>query len=586
MKIFITPGTSSHSPLSHSTSFDGSYYLQEILSASGLCYAERASLQDALYGANPQTDLLLLSAGGETEGVESFLFNGGNVIAIAPQASVTALANLSRINTRITSGRLRITAPLCPGARGEPLWTPGPQTIYKSELSVGECNRSTLAYLFEPDNPDSESIGIFEHNSGDGSLTVFAYDPAACISQLRQGLPERAGVLPPGEVVPRSTFLHEPNIPPDTYWRPTADLHAAVLCDVIKRLLSRRAPVPTLWHIPAGKPAILLFTGDEDGAAQIMNEHEMTDVESFGATMSLYIIPNETSITREIIAEYCRRGHELSVHPDLWPAQGQLIQEQLAKARSDVLMFRERFGQPVHTVRNHSGIWPGYLDLPELWEELGIGMDSSCLSSLLYQSPDDGPYVHVNAALPMRFVRPDGSLIDVYEQPPHISDDLSYHPTVGYSQKLSVPQSDWVIERMLEDAARWFYTPFCVIIHPSNYATFSEAQGKAFLHHARQMKLPIWPLGRWHSFWRARASWRMASHDWDGTHLSFTLTGTPCEQLCITLPHTFENMALSALSFNGAAVEFEQTERYKQLIAQALLPDGATEVQAVAEYSG
>src|SRR5687767_4855215 len=104
---------------------------------------------------------------------------------------------------------------------------------------------------------------------------------------------------------------------------------------------------------------------------------------------------------------------------------------------------------------------------------------------------------------------------------------------------------------MLEDAARWFHAPFCVIIHPSNYATYSDEQGRAFLRHARQMGLPIWPLGRWHDFWRARDSWRMSSHNWNGAQLSFTLTGPPCEGLCVTLPLTAQKRTLSTLKFNG-----------------------------------
>jgi len=575
MKIILVPGAP----------FDNSFYLQEILGMYGPPCVLRLPLADALREANPGGDLLILSQDSQSDGIEDYLQAGGSVVAIRPQKSIAALAGLKQVTERQAAGRLRVVAPICAGARGEPLWTLGPQVVYESELPVEEQAAGTLAYLFERGDFQSESPGIFQCAVGEGVLTVFAYDPALCISQLRQGLPQRAGVLPPGEVVPRSTYLHDPDSPSDTAWRPTADLHAVALCDVVGNLLARRAPVPTLWHIPAGKRAILLFSGDEDGAAQEMNEDEMTDVESFGATMGLYVIPNETSITRRHIDEYCRRGHEISVHPDLWPTSGKSVEAQLAKAEADVLMFREQFGQPVHTVRNHSGIWPGYLDLPELWERLGIGMDSSCLASLLYQSPDHGPYAHINAAMPLRFVRPDGSLIDVYEQPPHISDDYSYHPTLDYSQKISVEQSDWIIERMLEDAARWFYAPFCPIIHPSNYVLFSREQGKSYLRHACALDLPIWPLDRWHNFWRARASWHMSTLSWSGSRLRFSLTGSPGEQLYITLPAAYQGMALSSLSLNESASGFETVERFKRSLAQVALPADVSAVEVAAEYA-
>lgn len=575
MKLIIAPGAPT----------DGSFYLQEILRAFGLPCLKRMTLPDALREANVHKDLLLLPHGSESEGIEEFLQQGGHVLAIRPSGSLAALAGWEPTGEDNSSMRLRVVAAICAAARGEPFWTPGPRTVYSTKLPVEEQAAGALAYLFEPGNFHSECAGITERAVGAGVLTAFAYDPGACIALLRQGVPARAGIRPEDQAVPRSTFLHEPATPPDTAWRPTADLHAAVLCDVAVKLLERRAPVPLLWHVPGGQAAILLFSGDEDGAAQEDNQLEMNAVESYGATMGLYVIPGETSITPALVAEYVARGHEISVHPDMWPTAGKSVQEQLAKAEADVLAFRERFGQPVHTVRTHSGIWPGYLDLPELWERLGISMDSSCLASLYGQSPDHGPYVHVNAAMPLRFVREDGSLIDVYEQPPHMADDLFFHPVKGYSQKYSVEQSDWLIQRVLEDAAYHFHAPFCVIIHPSNYATFALEPGKALLRQAQRLNMPIWPLERWNVFWRARESWRMDSHSWNGSRVAFSLKGSPCEQLFVTLPATYDGCALRRLSLNGSASTCEIVERFKRAIGQAVLPAGVLEVEVVADYA-
>ena len=117
--------------------------------------------------------------------------------------------------------------------------------------------------------------------------------------------------------------------------------------------MSRRAPVPALWHIPEGKATVLLFTADEDGAAQDDNNQEMAAVESYNGHLSLYVIPGSTSITREHVEEYERRGHEISVHPNLVPTCEEPKERQLAKAEADVLYMRETFGVPVDTVRNH-----------------------------------------------------------------------------------------------------------------------------------------------------------------------------------------------------------------------------------------
>src|SRR5262249_51757102 len=160
------------------------------------------------------------------------------------------------------------------------------------------------------------------------------------------------------------------------------------------------------------------------------------------------------SITREDIESYTKHGHTVSVHPDLYCAAGKGQSEQLARAEQQVRLMRERFGCAVRTIRNHSTIWPGYVELPELWERLNIGMDANCFATRYAQSPDWGPFVNVNAAMPLPFVRTDGRLIDVYQQPTQISDDMACGPGKKVGQKWAPEFSQWMAARLLEDAAR------------------------------------------------------------------------------------------------------------------------------------
>jgi hypothetical protein len=282
--------------------------------------------------------------------------------------------------------------------------------------------------------------------------------------------------------------------------------------------------------------------------------------------------------------EYTRSGHTISAHPDLTPTRGQSPSKQLARAEQQVRLFREKFQWPVRTVRNHCTMWPGYLDLPELWERLGIGMDSSVFAALAFQSADGGPYVNVDAAMPLPLVRENGSLIDVYEQPTHLSDDVTCHPTVNYSQKFSAGQFEWNARRMFEDATRFFYSPFCVCIHPGNYVTYSGEQGRSLMTLAREFDMPIWSLDRWHDFWRARASWRMSDFSWDGARLKFSLHGSPCESLWLTLPPTLSESILVSLTVDAAPMTIEKVQRYGGLAVQAPIPKEATTVSVAADY--
>ena len=570
MHIFIPPG----GPM------DGSAYLAEILHAFGLCFAERVSLRDALKAANPRADVILLPHGSESAGIESFLQDGGSVVAIRPDETIERLAGLHRKGEHEGPSRLRLVQPICYGARGESLWTLGPITEYENNPGP-----HVAGYLFRSGDAESESLGIVEGSPGSGRLTVCAYDPVMCIARLRQGYPERAGFLPPGEKKPRSIYLHKPQPPADTLWRPTADFHGMVLCEIIKRLLARHAPVPTLWHIPHGRPSILLFSGDEDVGAQEANHQQMSDLESVDGSMSLYVIADDTSITRERIEAYTQRGHSISVHPNLVPMAGQPVDVQLARAEQQVRLFQEKFQRRVHTVRNHNYGWPGYLDLPELWERLGIGMDANTCAYLYRQSPDGGPFANVHASMPLPFVREDGSLIDVYQQATHINDDIWFHSTVFYSQKFSPEQFDWIAQRICDDAARWFHAPVCANIHPVNYVSYSGAQARALMSRAREFDMPIWSLDRWHDFWRARATWKMDRLAWNGSRLTFSLKGSSCEALWLVLPTAVhDGPGLRTLKLDGVPTKFEKVQRNGVPVIQAPLPSGSSEIEVVGDY--
>lgn len=569
MKIFIPPAAPR----------DGSGYLAEILCAFGLCFAARCSRSDALKTADPKRDLILLPHGGEADGLEPFLQAGGSVVAIQPGEPLERLAKLTPNQEDTGPLRLRLAQPVCPAARGEPLWTLGPFRTYEPKPGP-----NVIGYLYKPNVPASETIGILDCAVGAGRLVVYAYDPAICIARLRQGSPERANFLPPGQKTPRATFLHEPNPPADTFWRPTADLHALTLCGVIQRLLERNAPMPTLWHIPEGRPAILLFSGDEDASKQEENDQQMRDLEARGGAMNLYVIPDNTSITRELIERYTKRGHAISVHPNLVPAAGQPSEAQLGQAEAQVRMFQDKFQWPVRTLRNHCYMWPGYLDLPALYERLGIGMDANTTATLYGSSPDGGPFVNVNAAMPLRFVRENGSLIHVYQQPTHVNDDLVAHPTKDHSHKYSPEEFDCIAQRICDEATRFFHAPICANVHPCNYVQFSGPHARALMARAVEFNMPIWSLERWHDFWRARASWRMSDCNWDGTRLRFVVGGSSCQSLCLAIPTDFGARRLSQIAFDGAPAHWEKCQRYGRAVAHAIVGSGGGEVAVSAEY--
>ena len=92
----------------------------------------------------------------------------------------------------------------------------------------------------------------------------------------------------------------------------------------------------------------------------------------------------------------------------------------------------------------------------------------------------------------LQFVCQDGRLINIYQQPTHMSDDLLAHTTKYCSYKYSPEEFDWIAQRIFDDASRRFHAPICVNVHPCNYVEYSGPYARALMSRAREFGLPIW----------------------------------------------------------------------------------------------
>ncbi len=556
----------------------GARYLGEILSTFGLCFHEIQSSEEILAQADAGTDLLILPAGAPRISLADFLEQGGRVIVIQPRADQLPSSGFALKEERTGEARLRFVRRVCPASRGASLWALGTFHLYETPP-----DSRASAYLLLAPEPGEEYPAITDCRIGRGRLVIYAYDPALCVARLRQGYPERANFLPAGELTPRIAFLQRPHPPTDTFWQPTADLHAMGFCGVIRDLMADVGPLPALWHLPDAAPSILLFSGDEDHAGQEFVDGEMKDIEAVGGAMSLYVIPDLTSMTPQDLENYESRGHSISVHPNLTTTASRTPEEQLARAAAQVRLFREKFQKPVRTLRNHSYMWPGYVELPELWERLGIGMDANTTAVMRGESKDFGPFARLNTALPMRYVREDGSLIDVFQQPTQINDDILTHPTNPKSHKYGLDEFSALFARILGDAIRITHSPLCVNIHPGNYPLFSGPFGREILRQAREAGLPIWSLDQWHNFWRARSSWRISRLARSESGLLLDLAGPPCPGLTLAMPQYADGRALTRIAWGQAALPWKDGAATHGNVL-VTLPEGISEISLSIEY--
>ena len=551
-----------------------SAYVAEILRTWGLAFCDRVD-PGALAGLDPAATPVLVcpSTGGSAshEPLLDYARRGGTLIVFLPEGPVAAAAGLTQAGDKETPLRLRVTDAPASGLCGELLPIVGRAVDY----TVSDTVR-VRAYLSIPERYDGESVGICEATCGSGRIVAFAFDLPLSVLISRQGDPARSEVLPSCDPCARPSHLAAEFGALDCGWSPFADLLARLLADTVRACMP--CPVPLFSHLPAGAPGILLYSGDEDGADVAWNDEELAAVARSGGSMNLYIIPNATTSTPADVRRYIAQ-HDVGPHPDLRSLDGAPVGERIREYERQILMFTELFGVKARSVRNHGTAWAGYLEPIEVQEKAGIRMDGNYFSGNYARRRDASPYGAFGGAMPMRFCRPDGRLLDVFQQHTQVSDDVYFHPTVDYSYKFSPGQFDAMLGRIFSDVTTRFHTPFAVCIHPSNWVKFSRRQGMSLLREAGDRGLPVWSFDRWLAFWEARDAWEFESVAWDGCTLAVRACGGAARSdLCMLLPASFGGTSLGSLTVDDEPTAGTETTHCSTRFRAIPLPAGAENV--------
>jgi hypothetical protein len=344
--------------------------------------------------------------------------------------------------------------------------------------------------------------------------------------------------------------------------------------------------VPLLSPLPGEAPAILLYSGDEDFAEVAWNDDELDCVAKAGGRMSLYLIPIRTKSTPEDVRRYASR-HDVGPHPDLRALDGRPVAERIAEFERQIRMFEETFGFRTRTLRNHCLAWAGYLEPVEVMERLGVRMDANYVCGTYMRDRDNAPYAAFGSAMPMRFFRPDGRPLNVFQQHTHLSDDGGFSPAADYSYRVSPQQFEVILDRIFGEMVTRFHTPFGVIIHPSNWARFSRPQGETLLRQAGERGILIWSYDQWCAFWEVRDAWRFSDVTWDGFELRFEAEGEAShEGLRLMIPARHAGAGLSGVRVDGEKNVWQPAVRHGEAVALLALPVGKASATVSVRYEG
>jgi hypothetical protein len=305
--------------------------------------------------------------------------------------------------------------------------------------------------------------------------------------------------------------------------------------------------------------------------------------------MDLYVIPEHTPTTPEQLDTY-RQHHDAGPHPDLRPLDGQPLAARLADLERQIRLFIDRYGLQPLCLRNHCIVWPGYTEMVDVLARCGIRMETNYTSGQYREGRQYAPYATFGGALPLRFGDADGRIIDVYQQPTHIMDDIWFAPDTGpfrqttYSYRISAAAFEGICARIVDDMVNRLHTPVAVCIHPSNWVRFSAAQGQALVLHAHQRGVPVWSMTEWCRFWDTRDSWRCEHITWHEGVLQLRVSGPSDDRLRVQLPLTHGAHTLQRVCINEVETGWTRTVRYGTPVALVACPPGDSGWSFTATY--
>lgn len=543
-------------------------YVGEILSMWGVLHVTRLETGQ-LRGLDPvEVPVVVLPAGADkeiavAEGTLDFMQRGGAVLACLPGSMLTQAVGIGVEGEREGPQRLRLTRAPMAGLAGESLVVVGPSQKWSlpeaesypaSPSTAPTVDAGEVAVLYPAGldagglNAGGEAPGIVRRRIGQGRLLALAFDLPLAVLMLRQGDPQKTESTGRADGPARPSHLACDAGPQEPDAIPYADLLGRLLAELVTELFP--SPMPHLWHLPAGAPGIVVYSGDEDGAQVEWNQQQFEEMTSAGGRMNLYMIPGNTHSTSADVAAY-REDHDVGPHPNIRALDGEPVSARVDEMVRQIRQFEEMFGVPARSLRNHCIAWAGYLEPVRAMADCGVGMEGNYFCSTSLRDRGYAPYAAFGAAMPMRYGDPDGEILSLRQQHTHTMDDVYFGPDyVPYSYRMASDLWEVVLARVLDDVVQRFHVPHATCIHPSNWVRFSRDQGLALVRQAVERQLPVWSFDQWLSFLEVRETWRCESMTWEADRLCASFTGDS-GAFAFVLPQHWQDRELTGLDVDG-----------------------------------
>ncbi|MCS6846592.1 MAG: PKD domain-containing protein [Anaerolineae bacterium] len=499
----------------------------------------------------------------------TYVQNGGRLVATRPDAKLAGVFGLAGSPTTRQGGYLRISAPelLAAGLATETMQIHGAIDLYN--LQGG----SAIAYVHNSAALSSATNhpAVVSNTFGSGQAVAFTYDLARNVAYIRQGNPALANVDVDGNGF-QTTDLFQA-APGGTPWLdvtripvPQADEQQRLFAALVRRLVSPSRPLPQWWYFPGKAKSVLLLTADTAANPIEYFRDYANYIAAKGGKSSFFLNFNE--LTLADLNAMRAQEHEFGIHP---PAQfndptGVYPITNLSQGFAVFTnYFLARFGsQPMPMHRTMGLAWEGWTGGAEIAATYGYKMDFSYAHRGAWMRLPDGRWPRgyiTGSGLPMRFVRADGVMLPVYQQPTQLSDMQLFWSIPGSVEQHSMSTVLDLVQRQLDASIQRDYAALTAMTQ-LDYSNYGDVRYvfESLLDYARQRGVPNLSAMEWLNFIEARRAARFTDITWNEATatLSFkvSVTTTPRVTLTALIPTIYNNRSLQSVTVDGAPVAF------------------------------
>jgi len=371
---------------------------------------------------------------------------------------------------------------------------------------------------------------------------------------------------------------------------PQADVLTALLANVIDYLVEHL--VPRLWYYPsATQRSMLVMTSDDDWSTVEQFEAMIAALEERDGKCTFYLVPGSHTLP-DLVHLWAKRGHRFSCHPDFSAMVSSAEKNHSAYTSfgldEQVLHFpdiirttsdeiRERYGVPIHTVRQHAIRWQGYVDAARVLAAEGIKMETNYYSI----QPFAASYM-TGSGRPMKFVDENGEIIDVFQQATQVTEDT----TIGAHSFAPHWPTDFVLDRMagiMDASLGGYYTGITVNIHPVSFAGYARELAEGIWDLARERGIPIDSAEDWLDFTRSRYDAELTDISWDQSKLSFSVQ-LPAKTPQITVMWSSHGRTMESVAVDGIKHDFVVANLWGQEWILLTLEDVSTEARVEVRF--